>query len=88
MMLPLRVVHARHRGAVAQSIRGLKESMESNTDPLNFVTIEGLLAYGEHEEEPNDPMLAELHTMRACMAIKAGRLTLEEALGEIPALAA
>ena len=46
------------------------------------------LARSFAEEEPNDPMLAELHTMRACMAIKAGRLTLEEALGEIPALAA
>lgn len=40
------------------------------------------------DEEPNDPMLAELHTMRACMAIKAERLTLEEALGDLPALAA
>lgn len=34
------------------------------------------------EEEPNDPMLAELHTMRACMAIKGGHLTVEEALSE------
>lgn len=39
-------------------------------------------------EEPNDPMLAELHTMRACMAIKEGRLTIEEALNELHALAA
>ena len=34
------------------------------------------------EEEPNDPMLAELHAMRACMAIRDGHLTVEEALGE------
>ena len=40
------------------------------------------------EEEPHDPMLAELHTMRACMAIKEGRLSLEEALAEARALTA
>ncbi len=39
-------------------------------------------------EEPNDPMLAELHIMRACMAIKKGRLTIEEALAEARKLAA
>ena len=39
-------------------------------------------------EEPHDPMLAELHTMRACMAIKEGRLTIEEALAEAQVLAA
>lgn len=39
-------------------------------------------------EEPLDPMLAELHTMRTCMAIKAGRVTLEEALAEAKELAA
>ena len=39
-------------------------------------------------EEPNDPMLAELHAMRACMAIKNGRLTLEEALADARMLAA
>ena len=46
------------------------------------------LAKSLTEEEPNDPMLAELHTMRACMAIKEGRLTIEEALNELHALAA
>ena len=40
------------------------------------------------EEEPNDPMLAELHTLRACMAIQRERLTVEEALDEVHALAA
>jgi hypothetical protein len=39
-------------------------------------------------EEPNDPMLAELHTMRACMAINNGRITIEEALAEAQKLAA
>ena len=47
-----------------------------------------LLAKSFAEEEPNDPMLAELHTMRACMAIKGGRLTVEEALDDLHALAA
>jgi hypothetical protein len=46
------------------------------------------LATSFAEEEPNDPMLAELHTLRACMAIKDGRLTIGEALAELPALAA
>ena len=39
-------------------------------------------------EEPHDPMLAELHILRACMAIKKGRLTLDEALTEVRRLAA
>ncbi|MGD1085366.1 MAG: hypothetical protein ABSA47_11550 [Verrucomicrobiota bacterium] len=39
-------------------------------------------------EEPHDPMLAELHTLRACMAIKNGRTTIEEALAEAAKLAA
>jgi hypothetical protein len=47
-----------------------------------------LLAKSFAEEEPNDPMLAELHIMRACMAIKTGRLTIEEALEDLHALAA
>ena len=46
------------------------------------------LAKSFAEEEPNDSMLAELHTMRACMAIKDGRLSLEEALNESHKLAA
>ncbi|MDE3068375.1 MAG: hypothetical protein KGJ60_12600 [Verrucomicrobiota bacterium] len=45
------------------------------------------LAESFAEEELNDPMLAELHTMRACMAIKEGRLTIEEALADVHALA-
>jgi len=42
------------------------------------------------EESPHDPMLVELHALRACMAIKAGQLTIEQALAdtETPALAA
>jgi hypothetical protein len=39
-------------------------------------------------EEPHDPMLAELHILRACMAIKNGRLTLDAALNEARKLAA
>lgn len=39
-------------------------------------------------EEPNDPMLAELHTLRACMAIKNGRLSLNDALKDAGKLAA
>ena len=46
------------------------------------------LAKSFADEEPNDPMLAELHTMRACMAIKDGRLTVEDALNDLHALAA
>jgi hypothetical protein len=39
-------------------------------------------------DEPHDPMLAELHILRACMAIKNGRLTVEEALNQARQLAA
>lgn len=39
-------------------------------------------------EEPQDAMLAELHTLRVCMAIKNGRLTIEEALADAQKLAA
>jgi hypothetical protein len=39
-------------------------------------------------EEPTDPMLAELHLLRTCMAIKSGRLTLDEALNEARKLGA
>jgi hypothetical protein len=39
-------------------------------------------------EEPHDAMLAELHILRACMAIKNGRLTLDAALNEARTLAA
>jgi hypothetical protein len=39
-------------------------------------------------EEPNDPMMAELHIMRACMAIKDGHLTIDQALAEAHKLAA
>jgi len=39
-------------------------------------------------EEPHDLMLAELHILRACMAIKSGRLTLDAALNEARKLAA
>ena len=39
-------------------------------------------------EEPHDAMLAELHAMRTCMAIKNGRITIEEAPAEALNLAA
>ncbi len=38
-------------------------------------------------EEPHDAMLAELHILRACMAIKNGRLTIDAALNEARILA-
>ena len=34
------------------------------------------------EEFPDDEMLFELHVLRACMAIRDVRLTVEEAVGE------
>ena len=37
------------------------------------------------QEFPRDEMMYELHLLRACMAIKAGVLTLEEALRPEPA---
>ena len=33
-------------------------------------------------ESRQDPMLAELHLLRACMAIQAGALTIEQALAD------
>jgi len=39
-------------------------------------------------EYPNDLMMLELHVLRACRAIRDGRLTLEEALAAPSALAA
>jgi hypothetical protein len=35
-------------------------------------------------EFPTDDMLYELHLLRACMAIRDGRITLEQALGSAP----
>ena len=32
------------------------------------------------EEFPNDPLMRELHILRACMAIRDGHITLEDAL--------
>jgi hypothetical protein len=49
--------------------------------------IEQLMESFTHEE-PHDLMLAELHILRACMAIKNGRLSLEAALNEARKLAA
>ncbi len=39
------------------------------------------------EEFSRDPMMAELHILRACMAIRDGYLTLEEALIKEPKVA-
>jgi hypothetical protein len=41
-----------------------------------------------NREEPHDAMLAELHILRACMAIKNGRLTVDQALVEARKIAA
>jgi hypothetical protein len=40
------------------------------------------------QEEPYDLVLAELHLLRACMAIQNGQLTLDEALSDALNLAA
>ena len=32
------------------------------------------------EEFPNDPLMCELHVLRACMAIRDGHITMEDAL--------
>jgi hypothetical protein len=39
-------------------------------------------------EYPNDPMMVELHVLRACRAIRDGRLTLDEALATTPVVTA
>jgi hypothetical protein len=41
-----------------------------------------------NSDEPNDPMLAELHILRACMAIKSGRVSLTDAIKEAQKLTA
>jgi hypothetical protein len=40
-----------------------------------------------HAEYPHDPMMCELHILRACLAIRDHRITLEEALAKPPAVA-
>ena len=37
---------------------------------------------------PHDPMMCELHILRACLAIRDGRITLAEALANPPTVAA
>ena len=32
------------------------------------------------KESPNDPMMAELHALRACLAIRDGHIQIDEAL--------
>ena len=39
-------------------------------------------------EFPHDPMMCELHILRACLAIRDGHITLDEALSAPPAVAA
>jgi len=41
-----------------------------------------LLLQHLREESPRDTMLVELHALRACMAIKAEQLTIEQALAD------
>ncbi len=36
------------------------------------------------EEFPNDPLMCELHVLRACMAIRDGSITVEDALKPKP----
>jgi len=36
------------------------------------------------EEFPNDPLMCELHVLRACMAIRDGHVTVEDALKPEP----
>lgn len=39
-------------------------------------------------EYPHDPMMCELHILRACLAIREGRITVDEALAKQPAVVA
>jgi len=39
-------------------------------------------------EYPHDPMMCELHILRACLAIRDGRITMDEALAKRPPIAA
>ncbi len=39
-------------------------------------------------DEPDDPMMVELHLLRVCMAIKEGKVSLDQVLAEAPKLAA
>ena len=39
------------------------------------------------EDFPNDPLMCELHILRACMAIRDGRITVEDALKPGPSQA-
>ena len=39
-------------------------------------------------EFPDDPMMLDLHVLRTCLAIREGRLTLDEALAGAPVLSA
>ena len=57
---------------------------EASIPPHKLAELELLI----REEFPHDPMMFELHVLRACMAIRDGYLTLEEALTKSSALAA
>lgn len=45
--------------------------------------MEKLLAL-MREQFPNDPLMCELHVLRACMAIRDGRIDIDEALKNKP----
>ena len=57
---------------------------EAKIPPQKLVELERLI----HAEFPHDPMMFELHVLRACMAIRDHHLTLEEALTQSSALVA
>lgn len=53
-----------------------KVASEANIPPDKLEKLRHLI----RQEFPRDEMMYELHLLRACMAIKGGVLTLEEAL--------
>ena len=54
---------------------------EANVTPEKLEELRRLI----RQEFPKDEMMFELHLLRACMAIKGGVLTLEDALRKEPA---
>ena len=53
-----------------------KVAREANIPPDKLENLRHLI----RQEFPRDEMMFELHLLRACMAIKGGTLTIEEAL--------
>lgn len=58
-----------------------KVAREANISPAKLEELRHLI----RQEFPQDKMMYELHLLRACMAIKSGILTVDEALRPGPA---